>query len=411
MEYPPQDELLSDLSGFVFSTNECKVIEKIEGNDVEQWDLRTPGQWTTWFTNRGLCESEISHSNGASNPANVKEGSTKIGNIPPTEPHGLGTESLTKSSKQPKNVIFVGTQDADSEGHAKSSAHSRNVFSTSDEIYGGRMAARNSRKGDAGDLAFSATHFPDARLTLAIIFGCSGAQRKDFMSRINRLPTPMLRHPFSLYGTFAELERQRLKDFTRDLESKSLLIAENIVNSQTHESQWLSAHTRNQQDAHMLYDDLEAAKAQLRRACDALDLHANGQTDNTTKELKTTFQRFIDEYESRIRSCLFAKDLLETSSQKAFNVITRHDSIQMKAIAILGMVYLPVSTTAAIFNLKAFQWTTEDGKLAKLEISESWWVPSLTGLLLMGVTLLVGLGWEGFRRWWKGRRADNASLG
>lgn len=75
------------------------------------------------------------------------------------------------------------------------------------------------------DLALSATHFPERRLTLAIVYGASIATEKEIISRLNLVGQGVI-HPILLPGIFIELERARHSKLVKDmgvmLESKIL---------------------------------------------------------------------------------------------------------------------------------------------------------------------------------------------
>ncbi|KUI68530.1 hypothetical protein VM1G_04680 [Cytospora mali] len=59
------------------------------------------------------------------------------------------------------------------------------------------------------DLALTATHFTQSRLTFGILFGCTEAIEREVVNRISKAKEQSF-HPLILPGIFAELERERM---------------------------------------------------------------------------------------------------------------------------------------------------------------------------------------------------------
>ncbi|KAH7163590.1 hypothetical protein B0J13DRAFT_538875 [Dactylonectria estremocensis] len=90
----------------------------------------------------------------------------------------------------------------------------------------------NCRSSNAweGDLALSATYFPRASLTFAIIYGCTASIEEEIIKRLS-LVRGEARHPALMPGIFAELERSR---HMRLVQSSVALLERRILELEVH---------------------------------------------------------------------------------------------------------------------------------------------------------------------------------
>jgi len=79
----------------------------------------------------------------------------------------------------------------------------------------------------------------------------------------------------------------------------------------------------------------------------------------------------------------------------AIAVDGKRDSIAMKTISILGIVYLPGTFIASLFSIDMFDWGGADGKEpSSLTVSRSMWVYWAVTLPLTIATFLVWVLWS-----------------
>lgn len=78
----------------------------------------------------------------------------------------------------------------------------------------------------------------------------------------------------------------------------------------------------------------------------------------------------------------------------AIAVDGKRDSIAMKTISILGIIYLPGTFVATLFGIDMFGWGDADGKPSSLTISPSMWIYWVTVVPLTVITLLVWILWS-----------------
>jgi len=90
----------------------------------------------------------------------------------------------------------------------------------------------------------------------------------------------------------------------------------------------------------------------------------------------------------------------------AIAIDTKHDSIAMKTISILGIVFLPGTFMATLFSVDMFQWEASDGDSnPSLRVSPSMWIYWATTVPLTAVVVLIWMVWS-----WKAMSRSNKRL-
>ncbi|OLN96286.1 hypothetical protein CCHL11_04449 [Colletotrichum chlorophyti] len=270
------------------------------------------------------------------------------------------------------------------------------------------------------DLALSSTYIPSTASNFAIMYGCNDVQMAIIEDRI-RKAGDQLHHPLLMPGIFAELERDRLVKAVEKLIDRFTLRSDRLENAtwspesdldgkQTQEHLSLCLQSRS------LMDHIRSVKRQLNKLLREIDevneelasLSAANQLPadlasltSVGKKMKRRVQDIMIEYDDKIDDCNMM--LCNTSlamqtvwnhiartDSKTNNVIavqTRHESTQMRTIALLTMIYLPLSSVAGIFSMDMFNWEAADGESI---VSKHIW---LFGVLAAGLTLLTFLAW------------------
>ncbi|KAH8896755.1 hypothetical protein GQ53DRAFT_803594 [Thozetella sp. PMI_491] len=284
------------------------------------------------------------------------------------------------------------------------------------------------------DLALSVTYFLESSLTLAVVFGCNATQRKQIEGRLRVASSAALTHPLLLPGIFAELERKRLSEqvedildrFTLRTSSASVTSDEKLGTLDMSEEQmaeYLQLCYRSQS----LAKEFKAVKRQLSKMvqfCDsfgatghsslllAKDPQATLTNDHGDEMagindmIRRRILEIMDEYDARIDECVMVVENMSITMQTVWSHIARRDAVvntkiarantsialdakqdngQMKSIAFLTMVYLPVSAVASIFSMTMFNWSPQDGSVVSSHI----WVFVVVAAVLTIVTLAV----------------------
>ncbi|VUC29296.1 unnamed protein product [Clonostachys rosea] len=261
-------------------------------------------------------------------------------------------------------------------------------LNSSDQLefsYLARMSA-----GLPDDLALSSTFIPATKSQFCIVYGCNKSQMQKIQRRIS-LAGDELHHPLTTTGIFAEIERERLVNAVDDLVDQFSLRAEvldmkywntdiPVDNRKTRENLAICLRSRE------LADQIRSTKRQISKFIAHIDIFnewmkgASFHETQTTAEvkekikfketgerIKARLQDMIHEYDDKIDECKMMSESLSLIMQTIWNQIaqkdsrtnthiakvnnmiaieTKTESIQMKSIALLTMIYIPLSCVA-----------------------------------------------------------------
>ncbi|GAB1314607.1 Mg2+ transporter protein, CorA-like/Zinc transport protein ZntB (Fragment) [Madurella fahalii] len=262
------------------------------------------------------------------------------------------------------------------------------------------------------DIAFSSRYITTNNTSYAVFYGCNERQTRDIVTSLRSAPNGV-DHPLLCVGIFTELERKRLVNLAEDLVDKF------TVNSDTLENQSWNLNTLEMQESlaicvrsRSLMDQIRSVKRQLTRALDEVALL--GQEEWLSAPaidmgmlVKQKIVDTLDEFEDKIDECNMMAENLSLAMQTGWSQIAREDSIvntqlakanttiamesqiensQMRSIAVLGMVYLPLSCVGSIFSTTIFNWRPSDGEPV---ISNYIWILLVISAGLTGLTLLA----------------------
>ncbi|KAH6885429.1 hypothetical protein B0T10DRAFT_492693 [Thelonectria olida] len=275
----------------------------------------------------------------------------------------------------------------------------------------------------AGDLAMAATYEPSSRTTFAVFFGCNKKQRTQIIGRLATAEPAALAHPMLLPGIFAELERKRLTGLLEDtLDRFTLRTGDfsaldgrlqnslHMSDSQMHEYLEICYESQN------IGREFKCVKRQLSKMaqfCDDLNTMEISskkfiQSIPTTRErqeminfnlkIKQRTLEIVDEYDNKVDTCGMVLDNTSITMQTIWNHIaqkdakvntdialdSKQDNAQMRSIALLTMIYLPVSAVASIFSMSIFNWAPEKGLVSKYI-----WVFFVVSVLLTALTVAI----------------------
>ncbi|CAH0027135.1 unnamed protein product [Clonostachys rhizophaga] len=251
--------------------------------------------------------------------------------------------------------------------------------------YLARMSA-----GLPDDLALSTTYIPATKSQFCIVYGCNKSQMQKIQRRIS-LAGDGLHHPLTTVGIFAEIERERLVNAVDDLVDQFSLRAEvldmkywntdiPVDNRKTRENLAICLRSRE------LADQIRSTKRQVSKFISDVDrfnewmIGTNSEGTNnavdfkermklreTGERIKGRLQDILHEYDDKIDECKMMSESLSLIMQTQWNQIaqkdsttntkiarvnnmiaieTKTESIQMKSIALLTMIYIPLSCVA-----------------------------------------------------------------
>ncbi|CAI6100821.1 unnamed protein product, partial [Clonostachys chloroleuca] len=262
----------------------------------------------------------------------------------------------------------------------------RNILTAASSLtYLARMSA-----GLPDDLALSTTYIPATKSQFCIVYGCNKSQMQKVQRRIS-LAGDGLHHPLTAVGIFAEIERERLVNAVDDLVDQFSLRAEvldmkywntdiPVDNRKTRENLAICLRSRE------LADQIRSTKRQVSKFISQVDRFNEWMTDisregtnntvdakeriklrETGERIKGRLQDILHEYDDKIDECKMMSESLSLIMQTQWNQIaqkdsttntkiarvnnmiaieTKTESIQMKSIALLTMIYIPLSCVA-----------------------------------------------------------------
>ncbi|KAK5656070.1 hypothetical protein OQA88_5209 [Cercophora sp. LCS_1] len=260
----------------------------------------------------------------------------------------------------------------------------------------------------SGDLALCVTHFPQRKLTLAILFGASEEDESRVLARLKRAGADAA-HPMLLPGILAELERVRqmrkvdemieeIEEQISRLDSDTLAGQTKAQRNQQKTKAWLdTAYSKNlllanaevltSMRAHL--DEFSMLMNPFNRRCRCMCQTMHYQTSNGSwctsgsetvftlesgriddpdveyqkllyeagKRMDDRLVSMISEYEEKIRTCVMEIDGIAMATQWSHGetnmeiaTATGEDSSQMRSIAVVTMVFLPGTFFAHVFD-------------------------------------------------------------
>ncbi|KAM7213680.1 hypothetical protein V8F06_010938 [Rhypophila decipiens] len=287
--------------------------------------------------------------------------------------------------------------------------------------YTARMAA-----AIPNDLALSTAYIPSWNTTYSILYGCNQDQLREVWKRISNMSTSSHHshmHPLLTMGIFIELERTRLVN-SADKLAVEFTLGSDILGSNS----WDASANSPKMDSYLriclrsrtLVDYIRAVKRQLVKQNDVVGKRASNQKQQqeielleglieTGQQMRQRIKDIMDEYDDKTDECKKMAQNLSLAMQTGWNQIARQDSMtstkisqinteiaweakregaQMRSIAVLGMIYLPLSCVASVFSTSLFNWNPTEGETV---VSSYIWI---LAVLAVGMTLLTVLAWH-----------------
>ncbi|KXH53890.1 hypothetical protein CSAL01_10275 [Colletotrichum salicis] len=280
------------------------------------------------------------------------------------------------------------------------------------------------------DLAMSTTYIPSTGSTFAVVYGCNDDQMESIEAKVRRAGKQAF-HPLLVPGIFAELERTRLVNAVEDLLDPFTLQTEKLEGqpwSPDADTEGAKAqqHLTLCVKSQSLMDQIRMVKRQLSKFSKEIDvvktelepldgaeyIYSNELRAAEVAKVGIKMKRRVDdimiEYDDKIDECNMMICNTSLAMQTVWNHIARQDSktntkiskanaaiavqtkvesAQMRTIALLTMIYLPLSSVAAIFSMDMFNWEAVDGQSI---VSKHIW---LFAVLTVGLTLLTIAAW------------------
>ncbi|KAI0009020.1 hypothetical protein F4779DRAFT_405981 [Xylariaceae sp. FL0662B] len=279
---------------------------------------------------------------------------------------------------------------------------------------------------EGDDIVMSVTCFTDKPTTYAVMYGCT----KDTMDQAGdwlMIYKKSAFHPLMLPMIFVELERKRLLNLLEKKDSdlrQRILDMENKLGIQKKKPDNAKKQSPTEKDCEAinlwidvstLKNGIESLKAQLvfmiehSRALpeiickpDKDGAHQCHSECEANLMIQSRLEEMIAELDGKARSCEALLGAMTLASRMEWNYYSRQDAMQnaeiakaskkessqMKAIAMLGMIFLPGTFLASLFSMSFFNWTPAD---SSQRISP--WIAVYVGITVV-MTGGIFLGWR-----------------
>lgn len=244
------------------------------------------------------------------------------------------------------------------------------------------------------DLALSSTYLPHARTTYSVIYGCSEKHLQAIQKRIHTAGDDT-NHPLLMVGIFVELEHRRLIDEAERLVDKFTLESDMLEqgSSWDPDSGVIQDHLEICLQSRTLVDHIHTVKRQLAKvsaeikelvsywlSAEYTSLWNQAETANQdvearrqermveiARQMSSRVRDIQDEYDDKIDECNKMAHNMSLAMQTGYNQIARQDAVtngriarantdiaietkressQMRYIAFLTMIFLPLSCVA-----------------------------------------------------------------
>ncbi|KAI1208243.1 uncharacterized protein F4807DRAFT_157214 [Annulohypoxylon truncatum] len=273
------------------------------------------------------------------------------------------------------------------------------------------------------DIAMSSTYLIDRRLNLSVYYGCSEQQSLDLMDRLSRAGNAIL-HPMIASGILAELDRKRLFECVELATDAFVSSTEMLCCPSISPETVIDQEGQNMTQLSDLYNNSRELAKNIRKVeCQISDMRTHicdfdareSQGHRSLKSKKPTREKFDaylnasspgtqiharlleieNEYEDKLNTCSMIPDSLAFTAQIAANHAnnrmaydTQTKNTQMRTIALMTMIYLPVTSVASIFSMGVFNWTASEQQ--SVLTSYFWVYVAVAGCLTV---LTLGIWW------------------
>ncbi|KAI4861453.1 hypothetical protein F4820DRAFT_460948 [Hypoxylon rubiginosum] len=382
-----------DLSNFEYENRICKVIrlsyDEQKQRKVEHWDLLSDSQWMDWFQRETLIPEDSRNFTASLVLGSRKEDSNYgLSYLPFSRlvferiyDRFFIHDSLARTIFRNYAVVFSRTY-----------LPIENSLGTCNLVYNCRSSAHWK-----DDIALSSTYFPSTGRTYAVFYGCNDTSAgKTVMARIaNRFiksSENSFCHPMLSVGIFAEIERSRMRelvlsgktDLQDTIDALQLHGYGAITKFKSRVDPWLRIYSiRNGLECWVqIVHKMVAHIDEL--AMPPCETNRRDEFSSAGSRIKDRLGEIHLEYLELIRECNMIIDGMTLSTNMALARDNMSEGKQMKAIAVVTMVFLPATFVATLFSMTLFD----------LDSSSMWLYPSIAiplTIIVLGIYVFVVL--------------------
>ncbi|KAK4200766.1 hypothetical protein QBC40DRAFT_279401 [Triangularia verruculosa] len=275
-------------------------------------------------------------------------------------------------------------------------------------------------------VSMSAVYFPEFRLSLAVIYNCDKEQA-DLVTKLLETSPEVSSHSLLMAGIFVELQRHRIvalmDDVIQKLDEVTTILGSELSIFGFEENQKLRnalvATKGCEEEARIGRSQLEKIIKHTVEHERADHKGASIEYIQTTRRFKNRLRQIDDQLEGIASQCRIKAEELRTTSDLYLAQLTRNEAREAaslalsathqaeisKHIAVIAMIYLPITAVSTIFATPVFKFENrwgdvwwnfrgppkEDDKAADDDIpvlSGYFWIYIILGLGFTIVTLL-----------------------
>ncbi|KAK0701528.1 hypothetical protein B0T21DRAFT_378831 [Apiosordaria backusii] len=244
-------------------------------------------------------------------------------------------------------------------------------------------ATMTSRDWD-WNCSISATYFPEAQLTVGVIFNCHLDQKDMILNMLNRSPE-VKDHPLLMLGLYCELQRDRADRLAKRVAAHTIEVLEDMeylsdvtkVGDKSPDNKRAKTHIQLRlviSECKKAVEEIRAAKLQTKRItddiCEKSEASKQPYFRKATARYKCRFDQIQIELDGRMAQCRIAAEDLTYAGDRALAEQAQVSAEQAreeaaaaarqaktgKVIAFLAMLYLPMTSIATIFAMPVFEF-------------------------------------------------------
>ncbi|KAI5853641.1 hypothetical protein GGS23DRAFT_620332 [Durotheca rogersii] len=245
------------------------------------------------------------------------------------------------------------------------------------------------------DIAMSSTYIVHKKLSMSVFYGCTDKQSEGIRDMLANAG-PFACHPMLAAGILAELDFRRLSEqadtntddfvsskeglggaprdpgtlLNRDGEEYQQLMdlydsGRTLIRGIRVVKQQISKMIQHTHELEKVHAKIKAKKITSTKLAPRFDVHSNMEL-----QIRERLLEMLAEYDQKMDQCDQTLDMLNFSTQVVSGHVARHqtaaseriametkrDNKQMKSIALMTMVFLPLTTVAAVFSMDVFDW-------------------------------------------------------
>ncbi|KAI0490481.1 hypothetical protein F4859DRAFT_9605 [Xylaria cf. heliscus] len=205
-----------------------------------------------------------------------------------------------------------------------------------------------------GNIALVYTRDPETKSSYGIFFGCSDDDIKAVEMMLQR-SVKVYTDPLLLLAVFAELQTAHLRELGETLIDEAVIVDAEVKRLRNTQQRFQAPKLTKRvndinADAKLFEEDIAAAHRHLKGLINQTD------PKTYTGVFRKRFEEMSYEYDDLSGACRVAIGTAILNAQAHATDISKHEATSTTILAFVAMIYLPISTVAAIFAMPIFDF-------------------------------------------------------